>query len=312
MDAIEFTISHEQSGLRLDKLLADTSQEQTSRERVQQLIKDGNVTINGAVVKKAATKAELDQVVKLTFPEPVALDMSHWDMPLDIVYEDAHLAVINKPRGMLTHPTGKQQPDTLVNALLHHCKGELSGINGVERPGIVHRLDRDTEGLLVIAKSDEAHHHLSEQLKAKTMQRRYNAIVQGNVVEETGKVNIAIARHPKQRNAMMADWSGKSAVTHYHVKERLNDRFTWVQCQLETGRTHQIRVHMAHLGHPLVADVMYGTGLEKQWVDLPQDGQALQAYQLQFMHPITQKPMRFTLEPSAYLLSIWDVLKKHV
>jgi 23S rRNA pseudouridine1911/1915/1917 synthase len=294
---------------RLDKFLAKHLGETYSRERIQALIKGGNIHKEGQVWNKPSFSVKVGQVIEVHAPELQPLEMPAWDVPLDVVFEDEHLLVINKPRAMLTHPTGLQQPNTLVNAVLHHCKGQLSGINGVERPGIVHRLDRDTEGLIVVAKSDQAHHGLAEQLLHKTMTRRYNAIVQGLVQDLNGTVRIGIGRHSQQRNKMQADWTGKPAVTHYQVKETLNDKFTWVQCQLETGRTHQIRVHMAYIGHPLVGDPLYGTGLALQWKELmPEAGQALQAYALRFIHPITREAKHFELPPSEHLLKVWDAL----
>lgn len=298
---------------RLDKFLAKHLGETYSRERIQALIKGGNIHKDGQVWNKSSFRVKLGQVIHVVEPELQTLEMPAWDVPLDVIFEDEHLLVINKPAGMLTHPTGLQQPDTLVNAVLHHCKGQLSGINGVERPGIVHRLDRDTEGLIVVAKSDQAHHGLAEQLQDKTMYRRYNAIVQGHVQDLNGTVRIGIGRHNQQRNKMQADWTGKTAVTHYHVKDTLNDKFTWVQCQLETGRTHQIRVHMAYIGHPLVGDPLYGTGLALQWKELmPEAGQALQAYALRFIHPITREAKHFELPPSEHLLKVWDALTHRV
>jgi 23S rRNA pseudouridine1911/1915/1917 synthase len=310
---LTFEVALPQRDLRLDKFLSDCLGEDYSRERIQSLIKNGHIRKDGVAWQKASFRVKEGQVIEVHTPDLAPLKMPAWDVPLAIVFEDEDLLVINKPSGMLTHPTGQQQPNTLVNALLHHCQGNLSGINGVERPGIVHRLDRDTEGLIVVAKSDKAHHGLSAQLQSKTMYRRYNAIVQGHVQEQKGIVRIGIGRHPQQRNKMQADWTGKPAVTHYEVKDVLNDKFTWVQCQLETGRTHQIRVHMAYLGHPLVGDPLYGTGLALQWKELlPEEGQALQAYALRFIHPITHEEMRFELPPSDHLCHVWEQLKERI
>jgi 23S rRNA pseudouridine1911/1915/1917 synthase len=308
-----FQVNETQAGQRLDKYLADAlAAYDVSRERVQQLLKEGLVTLNQQPVTKASHKMEVGYVLQVELPATKPLDLPHWNVPLDIEFEDEHILVVYKPRGMLTHPTGQQQPETLVNALLHHCKGTLSGINGVERPGIVHRLDKETEGLMVVAKTDQAHHALSQQLQVKSMRRAYYAIVQGHVQESQGCVRIGIARHAGQRNKMMADWNGKPAVTHYRVRDYLNDKFTAVECHLETGRTHQIRVHMAYLGHPLVGDLMYGTGLERAWPELPQEGQALQAFQLAFQHPVRGTSMCFQRPESDYLRQVWNLLSSRL
>jgi 23S rRNA pseudouridine1911/1915/1917 synthase len=305
-------VEEEHAGLRLDKFLTLHPSLNLSRERVQQLMKEGHIHINATPCLKASLKVVAGTVVTIYIPEVTLMQLPAWETPLDVQYEDDALLVINKPRGMLTHPTGQQQPDTLVNALLHYCKGSLSGINGVERPGIVHRLDRDTEGLIVVAKTDVAHRGLSEQLQAKTMRRSYYAIVQGVPPEAAGIVRIGIQRHPAQRNKMQADWAGKPAVTRYSVCETLNDKFAWIRCDLETGRTHQIRVHLSHLGHPLVGDVMYGTGLERNWPELPQEGQALQAFHVGFIHPVTGKAMAFELPKSEYLEAAWSTLAQRM
>lgn len=225
------------------------------------------------------------------------------DIPLDIIYEDAHIIVINKPRGMVVHPAPGNPDGTLVNALLYHCQGELSGINGIIRPGIVHRLDKDTSGVMVAAKSDEAHRGLAAQIKAHTAHRTYWALVHGNIVEEKGVVEAPIGRHPKDRIKMAVTFKGgRDAITHFTVIKRYGD-LTWVECKLETGRTHQIRVHMAYIHHPVVNDPLYGYKKD----DFPIDGQALHSHALDLVHPITGEAMHFeAATPQDFL----DCLKK--
>jgi 23S rRNA pseudouridine1911/1915/1917 synthase len=295
---------------RLDKWLTEALTAQgmcASRERVGQLIESGAVTLNGKVSRKPAHRVSHGDPVTCQWPAMVPLDLAAQDLKVPVVYEDEALLVVNKPVGMLTHPTGANQTDTLVNALLYHCRGQLSGINGVIRPGIVHRLDRDTAGLLVVAKTNEAHHHLAAQLNQKTMRRSYRAVVQGELSADTGTYTWPIARNPNHRQAMRVDPEGRHAITHWSVASRLMGRFCAVNCELETGRTHQIRVHFAKAGHPLVGDVLYGSGLAQAW-DLACDGQLLQAWRLSLMHPTTGKAMTFELPVAPHLLSVWQAL----
>lgn len=272
-------------GKRIDSW---TSEQITSesRNRLQQLIKDGNILVNGSAVKTSYRMKEDDEVL-VHLPEPEPLDVEPEDLPLDIVYEDSSVIVINKPRGMVVHPAPGHLKGTLVNALLGHCH-DLSGINGIMRPGIVHRIDKETSGLLMVAKTDEAHHSLAAQLKDKTTQRLYLAIVHGILPHDEGTIDAPIGRADKDRKKMaVTEKNSKHAVTHFKVLERFS-RYTYVACRLETGRTHQIRVHMAYIGHPLAGDPKYGPRKT-----LPIQGQALHAAELGFTHPVTHQFMLF-------------------
>jgi 23S rRNA pseudouridine1911/1915/1917 synthase len=305
-----FLVGEEQHGERLDKFLAGEMEDVAlSRERIQDLIREGRAVLNGQPIRKPALRLKEGDAIALTVPEarPIALEPDV--IPLPVVYEDADLLVVNKPAGMLTHPTGQERRGTLVNALLAHCGGSLSGINGLIRPGIVHRLDRDTSGLLVVAKHDAAHVGLSVQIKEKSARRDYHAIVQGRFAATSGTVDAPIGRNPKHRDRMGVIPGGRPARTHWRVKETLGDKFAWLDVSLETGRTHQIRVHMAHIGRPLVGDPLYGNGIDKV-LKLKTRGQLLQAYRLAFRHPVGGQPMRFELDPDPELLRVWDFLRE--
>lgn len=306
-------------GERLDKFLADALPKAGSRQRWQQLLEAGVVSMRkptqkeaeSKIIEKASYKVRLGEVLTGVIPAQQALQFEAENLPLTIIYEDADLLVLNKAVGMLTHPTGRTTTGTLVNALLHHCKGQLSGINGVIRPGIVHRLDKDTQGLLVVAKTDTAHRHLSEQLKEKTMRRSYYAIVQG-LPRTEGMVDLPIGRHPVHRQKMCIDRRhGRWAKTHWKVLETLGERFSWLEVELYTGRTHQIRVHMSHLGFPLVGDPLYGTSLSDLW-QLNVKGQLLQAFRLQLQHPVTGEQLTFELPKANDLNQGWEALAKHL
>jgi 23S rRNA pseudouridine1911/1915/1917 synthase len=304
-------------GERLDKFLADALPKAGSRQRWQQLLEAGVVSVRkptqseSKVLEKASYKVRLGEVLTGVIPAQQALQFEAEDLPLTVIYEDEHLLVLNKAVGMLTHPTGRTTTGTLVNALLHHCKGQLSGINGVIRPGIVHRLDKDTQGLLVVAKTDVAHRHLSEQLKEKTMRRSYYAIVQG-LPRTEGMVDLPIGRHPIHRQKMCIDRRhGRWAKTHWKVLETLGERFSCLEVELYTGRTHQIRVHMSHLGFPLVGDPLYGTSLSDLW-QLNVKGQLLQAFRLQLEHPVTGEQLTFELPKADDLIRGWEGLAKHL
>lgn len=284
----------EADGVRLDLFLT-TEHAEYSRSHVQKLISDGKVTVNGKL-RKANYKLSAGDVVEMEIPEAVEVEVLPEDLPLDVLYEDKDIIVINKPRGMVVHPAAGVFTGTLVNALLFHCT-DLSGINGELRPGIVHRLDKDTSGVMVAAKSDRAHVSLAQQIKDKEAKRIYHAVVYGNIKEEAGIVKGDIGRHPtdRKRMAIVAE-NGKPAVTHFKVLERFGD-YTLVECRLETGRTHQIRVHMTHIGHPLVGDPKYGTGTSgKRKDNFSIQGQALHSKSLTLIHPITGRELTFDTE----------------
>lgn len=279
-----YEINKEEKGDRLDKLLSELNEE-SSRSQVQTWIKGGNVRVNGETVK-SNYKCQPEDLVEWQIPEPEPLEVTPEKIPLDIRYEDSDLLVVNKPKGMVVHPSAGHTSGTLVNALLYYCQ-DLSGINGVIRPGIVHRIDKDTSGLLVVAKNDKAHELLSEQLKDKKIDRHYRAIVHGEIPHEYGTIEAPIARDPKDRQKMAVVDGGKEAVTHFKVLEKFKD-FTYVECVLDTGRTHQIRVHMRYIGFPLAGDPKYGP---RKTLNLA--GQALHAYSLGFHHPGTKELLEF-------------------
>ena len=288
--------------LRIDRFLGSRL-EQVSRSYLQKLVKDGAVLVNGKPVK-SSYKVENGDRIRLEIPDAVEPEIEAEPMALDILYEDSDIILINKPKGMVVHPAAGHYSGTLVNGLMAHCKNELSGINGVMRPGLVHRIDMDTTGVLIVCKNDKAHNAIAEQLKVHSITRKYYAIVHGVLKADTGTVNAPIGRHPVDRKKMsINEKNGKEAVTHYRVLRRFR-RFTFVECQLETGRTHQIRVHMASIGHPLLGDQVYGpakvpfSGLQ---------GQTLHAGVLGIIHPSTGEYMEFTAPLPAYFEA---VLKK--
>lgn len=287
MEQMKFYIPEEASGQRIDKYLSDLLEGQ-SRSYLQKLMKEGRVFIQGKPVK-SNYKITAGEVVELEIPDLEEPDICPENIPLDILYEDDDLLVVNKPKGMVVHPSAGHYNGTLVNALMYHCAGKLSGINGVLRPGIVHRIDMDTTGSLVVCKNDFSHISLAEQLKVHSITRKYRAIVHGRLKEEEGTVSAPIGRHPIDRKKMAVnDKNGKEAVTHYRVLERFR-QFTYIECQLETGRTHQIRVHMSSLGHPLLGDAVYGPNR----CPYKLQGQTLHAQVLGFLHPRTGAYMEF-------------------
>ena len=293
MDTYLFEIQENQQ-IRLDKYLAEQFPEQT-RSYLQKLIKDGEVLVNGKNVKTGYQLSKGDEV-SVNIPEPKELDVEPQKMDLDIVYEDDDVILINKPKGMVVHPAPGHTTDTLVNGLLYHCKDNLSGINGVARPGIVHRIDRDTTGILIVCKNDMSHNSIAAQLKEHSINRRYRALVHGNLKEDTGTVEGAIGRHPIDRKKMsINEKNGKPAVTHYTVLERFGN-YTLIECKLETGRTHQIRVHMSSIGHPLVGDEVYGPAK----CPFKLQGQCLHAMVLGFVHPRSGEYMEFSAELPEY------------
>lgn len=275
------------SGLRLDSFLGRELPELT-RSAAQRLIEDGRVTVDGKTVSKSA-KLSGGETVAVELPEPETANAAAQNIPLDVVYEDADVIVVNKPAGMVVHPAPGHPDGTLVNALLFHCGDSLSGIGGALRPGIVHRIDRDTSGLIIAAKNDAAHQSLAAQLQDHSLARTYEAIVVGGLREDAGTVDAPIGRHFSDRKKMAVTQKGRPAVTHWEVLERFPG-FTHVRCRLETGRTHQIRVHMAYLGHPIWGDTVYGA--KKPAPGLT--GQCLQAVGLRFVHPVTGKPVELS------------------
>ncbi len=292
---IETTIGEAQAGLRLDRALAELLPD-LSRERIKALIVEGQI-VSGGRSLNPSMKVAVGQDYSITLPAPVALDAVAQDIPLAIVHEDADLIVVDKPAGLVVHPAAGNLDGTLVNALLHHCDGQLSGIGGVARPGIVHRIDKDTSGLLVVAKSDKAHEGLARQFKDHSIDRLYAAIVYGIPAPGSGTVDAWIGRSDADRKKMAVhrEGRGKHAVTHYRVMERLRGA-AMVECRLETGRTHQVRVHMAHLGHPLIGDPVYGRdrkGFKSILETLGFKRQALHAKRLGFIHPVTEEPLAF-------------------
>ncbi|WP_346868412.1 MULTISPECIES: RluA family pseudouridine synthase [unclassified Clostridium] len=304
MDFKNYTIEEENVGKRLDLFISENDVDM-SRSFVQGIIEKQQVKVNGQI-RKSNYKLKVGDRVQVELAEPVELQVEAEDIPLDIIYEDSDVIVINKPQDMVVHPAPGNYTGTLVNGLLHHCK-DLSGINGVIRPGIVHRIDKDTSGVLVVAKNDKSHNSLAMQLKDHSMKRTYYAIVEGIVKEEEGTVRTNIGRHPIERIKMAVVKDGKEAITNYKVLERFKSN-TLVECRLETGRTHQIRVHMAHLHHPLIGDQVYG--YKKQKFKL--QGQALHAKNLGFIHPTTGEYMEFDSQLPEYFQDILDKLRKEV
>ncbi len=299
-----FTIETDDVNKRVDVFLNE-EMEDISRSALQKNIEKGNITVNGEKISKNY-KLRIGDIVEAELPPPENIDIVPDDIPLDIMYEDDDLIVINKPQNMVVHPAPGHYTGTLVNALMFHCGDNLSGINGVLRPGIVHRIDKDTSGVLVIAKSDLAHKGLSEQLAEHSMKRVYNAIVYNSFSEESGTVDRNIDRSKNDRKKMaVVMQGGRNAVTHYKVIEKLG-KYTWVELQLETGRTHQIRVHMSYIGHPLLGDPVYGP--KKCPFNL--NGQVLHAKVLGFIHPRTGEYMEFNSELPDYFSSLIERLKK--
>lgn len=302
MEELNFTA--EVPGSRIDRFLSDEMPD-VSRSHIQKLIKEHLVTVNGNQVK-SNYKVNTGDAVSVSLPDPEVPDIVPEDIPLDILYEDDDILIVNKPKGMVVHPAPGHYSQTLVNAVMFHCKDNLSGINGVSRPGIVHRIDMDTTGSLIICKNDLAHQSLAKQLKDHSITRKYHAIVHGNLKEDTGTVNAPIGRHPVSRKKMSTHApNGRPAVTHYKVLERFG-AYTYIECQLETGRTHQIRVHMASIGHPILGDAVYGP------VKCPfkLEGQTLHAKILGIKHPSTGEYMEFDAPLPAYIEELLRKLRQ--
>ena len=295
--------SEENAGERIDKFLTEKVPE-LSRSYIQKLIKEKNVKVNSTVIKSNYKVAKGDQI-QITIPDLTEPDILPENIPLDILYEDDDILVVNKPKGMVVHPAAGHYTGTLVNAIMYHCKDRLSGINGVMRPGIVHRIDMDTTGSLLVCKNDTAHQILAEQLKEHSIKRIYHAIVHGNIKEDSGTVNAPIGRHPIERKKMaINEKNGKPAITHYKVLERF-ERYTYMEFKLETGRTHQIRVHMASIGHPLLGDTLYSSGRSPYKLQ----GQTLHAMTIGFIHPRTREYMEVTAPLPEYFEKILKDLR---
>ena len=304
MDNIIFQVEKEHAGIRIDRYLSDNLEE-ISRSYLQKLLKEKHITVNEKEIK-ANYKVQEGDTISVSVPEPEEPDILPEEIPLDILYEDDSLMVVNKPKNMVVHPSAGHFSGTLVNAVLFHCKGNLSGINGIIRPGIVHRIDKDTTGALLICKTDSCHRILAEQLKVHSITRKYRAVVQGNLKDDEGTIEGPIGRHATDRKKMAINYkNGKEAVTHYRVLERFGNA-TYIECQLETGRTHQIRVHMASIGHPLLGDTTYGSVKNPYHLQ----GQALHAMVLGFLHPVTNMYMEFTAPLPEYFLKLLEKLRK--
>ena len=304
MEILEFSVDGSENGIRIDRYLSEKNAE-LSRSYLQKLLKEQGITVNGREVK-ANYKVQAGDEIRSSLPDLSAPDILPEDIPLDILYEDEDVMVVNKPKGMVVHPSAGHTSGTLVNAILFHCQGNLSGINGVMRPGIVHRIDKDTTGALLICKNDVAHRDLAEQLKEHSIKRRYRAIVSGNLKDDEGTVEGPIGRHPVDRKTMaINDKNGKEAITHYKVLERFGNA-TYIECRLETGRTHQIRVHMTSIGHPLLGDEVYGSGKNPYHLQ----GQALHAMVLGFVHPRTGEYLEFTAPLPEYFTNLLEKLRK--
>lgn len=304
MEKKEFTYEGENSIVRLDLYLSDKLKDR-SRSFIQGLIEKNQVHVNG-LAKKSNYKLKDGDEINICIPEPEKLEVKGEDIPIEILYEDSDIIVVNKPQGMVVHPANGVNSGTLVNALLNHCS-DLSGINGIIRPGIVHRIDKDTAGVLVVAKNDLAHNKLAYQLKEHSMTRIYNALVEGVLKDDEGTIDAPLGRHPIERTKIAVVKDGRRAVTHYKVLERFNS-CTFIECRLETGRTHQIRVHMAYIGHPLMCDPVYG--YKKQRFNV--HGQLLFARMLGFVHPTLDKYMEFEAEMPDYFKKILEILRKEL
>lgn len=290
----EYNFVCESAGIRIDKFISDCNIG-LSRSAAVNLIEQNNVLVNNNFVTKNY-KLRLNDSVNIKIPDPVKYEAKAENIPIDVVYEDEFLLVVNKPKGMVVHPAAGNYDNTLVNALMYHCGDSLSGINGVMRPGIVHRIDKDTSGLLIVAKNDFAHTALAKQIKEHSFTREYEAVVFGNIKDDEGSVDAPIGRNPKDRKKMcVISKNGKNAVTHYSVITRYKG-YTHIKCRLETGRTHQIRVHMAYIGHPVSGDAVYGVKNEK--VNFV--GQCLHAKKIGFIHPSTKKYLEFDSELPEY------------
>ena len=303
-EVYEYLVEDSDAGQRIDKLLS-VHLNDFSRSYIQKLLSNQAVLIHGQPIK-SNYKVKAGDHIQVEIQEPEVLDVQPENIPLDIVYEDSDILIINKPKGMVVHPAAGHYSGTLVNAILYHCQDELSTINGVLRPGIVHRIDMDTTGLLVVCKNNAAHQSLAEQLKVHSITRKYTAIVYDNIPEDNGTIHKTIGRHPVDRKKQAVNVrNGRDAITHYHVLERFGGKYTMVECQLETGRTHQIRVHMASIHHPLLGDTVYGPAKDPFHLQ----GQALHAGVLGFIHPSTGEYVEFHSELPEYFRKLIQTLR---
>ena len=304
MEHLFLKVSEEYDDIRIDKCI-QLLLEKHSRTYIQKLIKDGNVLLNSKTAS-ASNKVYLDDIIELSIHDAVELDIKPENIPLDILYEDDDIVIVNKPKGMVVHPAPGHYSGTMVNALLYHCKGNLSGINGILRPGIVHRIDMNTTGSVIICKNNESHQIISDLLKVHGIDRRYRALVHGRFNEESGTIEGAIGRNPNDRKKMMIHApNGKPAVTHYKVLKQF-DKYAYIECKLETGRTHQIRVHMASINHPIVGDDVYSNRKE----EFRLEGQTLHAWFLGFNHPTTGEYLEIEAPLPNYFLHLLDILNE--
>lgn len=299
----KYIVKKEDENKRIDKLIAEVYKD-ISRMTIQRLINDGKLKINNKNVKVSYKVSEGDSI-EFDLQEPEKIDIKAQDIPLNVIYEDEDIIVINKEKGMVVHPGNGRTEDTLVNALMQKCKNSLSGIGGKIRPGIVHRLDKDTSGIIIVAKNDKAHINLSEQIKNRKVNKYYIALVRGNVIENNATINMPIARSTKDRKKMAVSEKGKEAITHFKVLKRYNG-YTLLKLKIDTGRTHQIRVHLAEIGHPVVGDEVYSNGKNKFGVK----GQCLHAKRIEFVHPTSNKKMVLEAELPKYFKDILEKLDK--
>lgn len=301
---IVLTVTAEENEIRIDKVIS-SKQKDLTRSYIQKLIKEEQILVNQKVIK-SNYKVSIGDEILISIPIPVELDIVPENIPLDILYEDSDIIVINKGKGMVVHPAAGHYTGTIVNGLLYHCKNELSGINGIMRPGIVHRIDMNTTGAIVICKNDLAHNFIAAQLKEHSITRKYNAIVYNCFQQKEGSVDAPIGRHPVDRKKMAINYTnGKAAVTHYTVLENLNNQYSYIECQLETGRTHQIRVHMSSISHPLLGDTVYGPAKSPFRLE----GQTLHARILGFIHPTTKEYMEFEAPLPEYFCKLLTHLR---
>lgn len=303
MQTITITITEDMAEERIDKCIHEVI-DNFSRSFIQKLIKESNVLVNQKTIKPNYV-AKTDDIVVMQIPDAIEPDILPEDIPLDILYEDEDILIVNKPKDMVVHPAAGHNSGTLVNAIMFHCKDNLSGINGVLRPGIVHRIDKDTTGSLIICKNDFSHNAIAEQLKVHSITRKYRAIVHGRIKDDEGTIDAPIGRHPNDRKKMAVNYkNGKNAITHYKVLERF-DKYTYVECQLETGRTHQIRVHMTSIGHPLLGDSVYSNTKSPFHLS----GQTLHAMIIGFIHPRTEEYVEFEAPLPEYFQQLLAKMK---